>query len=100
MIKEINKVDYPCKGRHNNVEASVVYDNTRKQYLIYITPQVLENKGSYTMVSTVPTECNRYLLREVSRRTKKLDAEANNDFISLVSTLVSITTKRFNLTIL
>lgn len=100
MTKEINKIDYPCAGSHNNVEARVVYDSNTKWYYILVAPQVLENKGSFTMVSTVPTECNRYLLRKVNRRTKKRDAEANKDFISLVSTLVSITTKKFNLTVL
>ena len=100
MIKEINKIDYPCAGRHNNIEASVVYDSNAKWYYILVAPQVLENKGSFTMVSTVPTECNRYLLREVNRRTKKRDAEANKNFLEMVSTLVSITTKKFNLTVL
>lgn len=100
MVKEINKLDYPCNGSHNNIEARVVYDSSTKWYYILVAPQVLENKGSFTMVSTVPTECNRYLLRKVNRRTKKRDAEANKDFISMVSTLVSITTKKFNLTVL
>ena len=100
MIKEINKIDYPCAGRHNNIEASVVYNTNTKSYYVFIAPQVLENKGSFTMVSTVPTECNRYLLREVNRRTKKRDAEANKNFLEMVSTLVSITTKKFNLSVL
>ena len=93
MLREINKIDYPCEGSHNNVEASVVYDTKTKWYYILIAPQVLENKGSYTMVTTVPTECSKYLLREVNRRTKKRDAEANKNFLEMVSTLVSITTK-------
>ena len=100
MVKEINKIDYPCAGSHNNVEASVVYDSNTKWYYILVAPQVLENKGGCTMVSTVPTECGRYLLREVNRRTKKRDAEANKNFLDMVSTLVSITTKKFNLTVL
>ena len=100
MIKEINKIDYPCKGSHNNIEASVVYNTNTKGYYVFITPQVLENKGSYTLVSTVPTECNRYLLREVNRRSKKRDEEVNKNFLKMVSTLVSNTAKKFNLTVL
>ena len=95
MVYVIDKRDYPCSGecQYNNVEASVVYDNVRKEYYILVAPQKLENKGSYTMVTTVPTECSKYLLREVNRRTKKGDAEANKNFLEMVSTLVSITTK-------
>ena len=100
MIKEVNKIDYPCAGSHNNIEASVVYDSNTKWYYILVAPQVLENKGSYTMATTVPTECSKYLLSEVNRRTKKRDAEANKNFLEMVSTLVSITTKKFNLTVL
>ena len=102
MVYVIDKRDYPCSGecQYNNVEASVVYDNVRNGYYILVAPQKLENKGSYTMVTTIPTDCNRYLLREVNRRTKKRDAEANKDFIALVSTLVSVKFKQFNLILL
>ena len=96
MIYTINKVDYPCSGSYNNVEASVVYNNTRKEYYILITPQRLEGN----MVSIVPTDCSKYLLRAVNRRTKKRDAEANKDFIALVSTLVSVKFKQFSLKLL
>ena len=102
MVYVIDKRDYPCSGecQYNNVEASVVYDNVRNGYYILVAPQKLENKGSYTMVTTIPTDCNRYLLREVNRRTKKRDAEANNDFISKVSALVSLKFNQYNLTLL
>ena len=96
MIYTINKVDYPCSGSYNNVEASVVYNNTKKEYYILITPQRLEGN----MVSIVPTDCSKYLLRAVNRRTKKRDAEANNDFISKVSALVSLKFNQYNLTLL
>ena len=52
------------------------------------------------MVSIVPTDCSKYLLRAVNRRTKKRDAEANNDFISKVSALVSLKFNQYNLTLL
>ena len=56
MIYTINKVDYPCSGSYNNVEASVVYNDTRKEYYILITPQKLI------------TDC--WLVRYTEKRTK------------------------------
>ena len=96
MIYTINKVDYPCSGSYNNVEASVVYNNTRKEYYILITPQRLEGN----MVSIVPTDCSKYLLRAVKCRRNKMGAESHNYFISKVSALGSLKFNQYNLTLL
>ena len=48
----------------------------------------VERRANYSTVTVIPAECNSYKLQTVTRRTKKQDRLACEDFSALASVFV------------
>ena len=73
MIITIDKKYFPCTGDYNRISVAVLYNNIAKEYSVIVSPEKIQNIGGVDMVSVVPSECSKYVLERVNRRTKKRD---------------------------
>ena len=84
MITKLEKKIYPVKnGEYTRITAELLYNSNGKYYYISINPEKVERRANYSTVIVVPAECNGYKLQTVTRRTKKPDRLASNDFCVL-----------------
>ena len=72
----------------------MLYDSDGKYYYISINPEKIERRANYSMVTVIPAECNSYKLQTVTRRTKKQDRLALEDFSVLAGVFVKQKAKR------
>ena len=86
MISKLEKKIYPvAKGEYTRITAELLYNSDGKYYYISINPEKLEQRANYSMVTVIPAECNSYKLQTVTRRTKKQDRLALEDFSALAA---------------
>ena len=84
MITKLEKKIYPVKsGEYTRITAELLYNSNGKYYYIAINPEKVERRANYSTVTVIPAECNSYKLQTVTRRTKKQDRLASNDFCVL-----------------
>ena len=84
MIATLEKKIYPVKkGEYTRITAKLLYNSNGKYYYISINPEKIERRANYSMVTVIPAECNSYKLQTVTRRTKKQDRLAGEDFSAL-----------------
>ena len=89
MITKLEKKIYPVKnGEYTRITAELLYNSNGKYYYISINPEKVERCANYSTVTVIPVECNSYKLQTVTRRTKKQDRLACNDFSALASVFV------------
>ena len=72
-------------GEYTRITAELLYNSNGKYYYISISPEKVERHANCNMVTVVPAECSKYKLQTVTRRTKKQDRLACNDFRVLAS---------------
>ena len=90
MITTLEKKIYPVKnGKYTRITAELLYNSNGKYYYISINPEKVERRANYSMVTVIPVECNSYKLQTVTRRTKKQDRLASEDFSALADTFAS-----------
>ena len=68
--------------------AELLYNSNGKFFYISINPEKVERRANYSMVTVIPAECNSYKLQTVTRRTKKQDRLALEDFSALAGVFV------------
>ena len=84
MITMLEKKFFPVlKGEYTRIMAKLLYNSNGKYYYISINPEKIERRANYSMVTVIPAECNSYKLQTVTRRTKKQDRLALEDFSAL-----------------
>ena len=84
MITTLEKKFFPVlNGEYTRITAELLYNSNGKYYYISINPEKIERRANYSTVTVVPAECNGYKLQTVTRRTKKQDRLASNDFCVL-----------------
>ena len=84
MIATLEKKIYPVKkGEYTRITAKLLYNSSGKYYYISINPEKVERRANYSTITVIPVECNSYKLQTVTRRTKKQDRLASNDFCVL-----------------
>ena len=84
MIKKKKKKFFPVlNGEYTRITAKLLYDSNGKYYYIAINPEKVERRANYSTVTVIPAECNSYKLQTVTRRTKKQDRLALEDFSAL-----------------
>ena len=84
MITTLEKKFFPVvNGEYTRITAELLYNSNGKYYYIAINPEKVERRANYSAVTVIPAECNSYKLQTVTRRTKKQDRLANNDFCVL-----------------
>ena len=89
MITTLEKKIYPVKnGEYTRITAELLYNSNGKYYYISINPEKVERHANYSTVTVIPAECNSYKLQTVTRRTKKQDRLAGEDFSALASVFV------------
>ena len=89
MITTLEKKIYPVKkGEYTRITAELLYNSNGKYYYISINPEKVERRANYSTVTVIPAECNSYKLQTVTRRTKKQDRLASEDFSALASVFV------------
>ena len=89
MITTLEKKIYPVKnGEYTRIAAKLLYNSNGKYYYISISPEKIERRANYSMVTVIPAECNSYKLQTVTRRTKKQDRLAGGDFSVLAGVFV------------
>ena len=89
MITTLEKKIYPVKkGEYTRITAELLYNSNGKYYYISINPEKVERRANYSTVTVVPAECNVYKLQTVTRRTKKQDRLAGEDFSVLAGVFV------------
>ena len=89
MITTLEKKIYPVKnGEYTRIAAKLLYNSNGKYYYISISPEKIERRANYSMVTVIPAECNSYKLQTVTRRTKKQDRLACGDFSVLAGVFV------------
>ena len=89
MITKLEKKIYPVKnGEYTRITAELLYNSNGKYYYISINPEKVERRANYSMVTVIPAECNSYKLQTVTRRTKKQDRLAGEDFSVLAGVFV------------
>ena len=90
MITKLEKKIYPVKkGEYTRITAELLYNSNGKYYYISINPEKVERRANYSTVTVIPVECNSYKLQTVTRRTKKQDRIASEDFSALADTFAS-----------
>ena len=86
MITTLEKKFFPVvNGEYTRITAELLYNSNGKYYYISINPEKIERRANYSSVTVIPAECNRYKLQTVTRRTKKQDRLALEDFSALAS---------------
>ena len=81
MITTLEKKFFPVlNGEYTRITAELLYNSNGKYYYIAINPEKVEWRANYSMVTVIPAECNSYKLQTVTRRTKKQDRLAGEDF--------------------
>ena len=86
MITTLEKKFFPVvNGEYTRITAELLYNSNGKYYYISINPEKIERRANYSTVTVIPAECNRYKLQTVTRRTKKQDRLALEDFSALAS---------------
>ena len=86
MITTLEKKFFPVvNGEYTRITAELLYNSKGKYYYISINPEKIERRANYSTVTVIPAECNRYKLQTVTRRTKKQDRLALEDFSALAS---------------
>lgn len=81
MITTLEKKFFPVvSGEYTRITAELLYNSNGKYYYISISPEKVERYANCNMVTVVPAECSKYKLQTVTRRTKKQDRLARNDF--------------------
>ena len=89
MIIKLEKKVFPvAKGEYTRITAELLYNSNGKYYYISINPEKIERRANYSTVTVIPAECNAYKLQTVTRRTKKQDRLAGEDFSALASVFV------------
>ena len=89
MISKLEKKVFPvAKGEYTRITAELLYNSNGKYYYISINPEKIERRANYSTVTVIPAECNAYKLQTVTRRTKKQDRLAGEDFSALASVFV------------
>ena len=89
MITTLEKKIYPVKnGEYTRITAELLYNSNGKYYYISINPEKVERRANYSTVTVVPAECISYKLQTVTRRTKKQDRLALEDFSALAGVFV------------
>ena len=84
MITTLEKKFFPVlNGEYTRITAELLYNSNGKYYYISINLEKIERRANYSTVTVVPAECNGYKLQTVTRRTKKQDRLASNDFCVL-----------------
>ena len=84
MISKLEKKIYPvANGEYTRITAELLYNSNGKYYYMSINPEKVERRANYSTVTVVPAECNAYKLQTVTRRTKKQDRLAGEDFSAL-----------------
>ena len=84
MITTLEKKFFPVvNGEYTRITAELLYNSNGKYYYISINPEKVERRANYSTVTVVPAECNGYKLQTVTRRTKKQDRLALEDFSAL-----------------
>ena len=86
MITTLEKKFFPVvNGEYTRITAKLLYNSNGKYYYISINPEKIERRANYSTVTVIPAECNSYKLQTVTRRTKKQDRLAGEDFSALAS---------------
>ena len=86
MITTLEKKFFPVlNGEYTRITAELLYNSNGKYYYISINPEKIERRANYSTVTVIPAECNSYKLQTVTRRTKKQDRLAGEDFSALAS---------------
>ena len=89
MISKLEKKVFPvANGEYTRITAELLYNSNGKYYYISINPEKIERRANYSTVTVIPAECNAYKLQTVTRRTKKQDRLAGEDFSALASVFV------------
>ena len=89
MITTLEKKFFPVvNGEYTRITAELLYNSNGKYYYISISPEKVERYANCNMVTVVPAECNNYKLQTVTRRTKKQDRLAGEDFSVLAGVFV------------
>ena len=89
MIIKLEKKVFPvANGEYTRITAELLYNSNGKYYYISINPEKIERRANYSTVTVIPAECNAYKLQTVTRRTKKQDRLAGEDFSALASVFV------------
>ena len=89
MITTLEKKIYPVKnGEYTRITAELLYNSYGKYYYISINPEKVERRANYSIATVIPVECNSYKLQTVTRRTKKQDRLAGEDFSVLAGVFV------------
>ena len=89
MIIKLEKKVFPvANGEYTRITAELLYNSNGKYYYISINPEKIERRANYSTVTVIPAECNAYKLQTVTRRTKKQDSLAGEDFSALASVFV------------
>ena len=70
-------------GEYTRIAAELLYNSNGKYYYIAINPKKVERRANYSTVTVIPADCNSYKLQTVTRRTKKQDRLALEDFSAL-----------------
>ena len=90
MITTLEKKFFPVvNGEYTRITAELLYNSNGKYYYIAINPEKVERRANYSTVTVVPAECNSYKLHTVTRRTKKQDRLAGEDFSILAGCSLS-----------
>ena len=90
MITTLEKKFFPVvNGEYTRITAELLYNSNGKYYYISINPETIERRANYSTVTVIPAECNSYKLQTVTRRTKKQDRLAGEDFSALADTFAS-----------
>ena len=109
MFKESIKLVPTNENKENELQISVGYDlggfnyftygTNKRGYYLYVTPVEVEHKNGYNTVSQTLGKGVKQLLKEVTRKSNKAEAEAEALAKDNIDNLVAYVCDKYNLII-